>query len=297
MTGRTATAVLPRLLTVVVLVTSGVYLLVYLYRWEWNRALVSGVFFLAAQMALGFSVLFRRLRAIENHLEEASRHEVRALPSMATQRLRATPVDHPNPFAWLAPQEGRLGVFVPVLLGAGVMLSALAYVVERTAQLTAAPGVDRRLSRRLDVLAPPPGGLTDSGPPLLQPPPARRRSRLWPAAGAVLAIGGLVLAIDAIADATQSRPDDSPRPAETVISLVIQHRGEAPSALVAGEALWSSCRPTLVDEQPSRADVVAVADARVDLVLVPGVSELAERRLVGCLADLQIDLIQAAVVP
>ena len=30
---------------------SGTYLVVYLYRWEWNRAVISGVFFLAAEIA------------------------------------------------------------------------------------------------------------------------------------------------------------------------------------------------------------------------------------------------------
>ena len=44
-----------------VMVAAGWYVFVYLYRWEWNRALVSGIIFLAAEVALlGALVLERR---------------------------------------------------------------------------------------------------------------------------------------------------------------------------------------------------------------------------------------------
>ena len=52
MGGLTGLRVASRLLLVGVLVASGGYVLVYLYRWEWNRALMAGVFFLAAEIAL-----------------------------------------------------------------------------------------------------------------------------------------------------------------------------------------------------------------------------------------------------
>ena len=42
---------------------------------------------------------------------------------------------------------------IPVLLGAGVILSAIAYVVERVAEATAIPLFDRRISTRLSALA------------------------------------------------------------------------------------------------------------------------------------------------
>jgi hypothetical protein len=285
-------ALLPRLVTVVVLVASGTYLLVYLYRWEWNRALVAGVFFLAAELALGFSIVLRRLRKIEEHIGAAEPPG----KSIAEARLASTPADRPNPFAWLSPADNRLSVFVPVLLGAGAVLSALAYVAERVAQTTAGPGVDRRLSRRLDLLAPPAGGLTGLGrPPALPPPPPRRSPLL-----VVLALVGValvtVVGIDLLADATQSRPDPGPPPAQTSIELAIDRRSEVTTVALAGEALWATCRPVLGEDQPERVEIVEVADDRVDIVLRPGVGELAHRRLVGCLTDLQLDLVQARVV-
>ena len=140
-----------RLLAGVVLVLSGAYMIVYLYRWEWNRAIISGVFFVAAEVALATSMILRRLRALEGReapqLAEAS--------PRVLERIRETPVDRPDPFAWLRPRSGRLGVFVPVLLGAGAILSALAYVVERFAEATALPSVDRRLASRMSVVASP----------------------------------------------------------------------------------------------------------------------------------------------
>ena len=45
------------LLVAVTLVASGAYVLVYLQRWEWNRALIAGVFMLASEMILVAAVL------------------------------------------------------------------------------------------------------------------------------------------------------------------------------------------------------------------------------------------------
>ena len=99
-----------RLLVLVVLGLSGAYLLIYLYRWEWNRAIISGLFFVAAEVALATSLVVRRLDALER--APAPRE---ATPS-TLDRLRATPAERPNPFAWLtaAGRQGP-GVFVGVL--------------------------------------------------------------------------------------------------------------------------------------------------------------------------------------
>ena len=49
-----------------------------------------------------------------------------------------------------------MGVFIPVLLGAGVILSTLAYLVERIARFTAAPVAEHDLADRLATLSPAP---------------------------------------------------------------------------------------------------------------------------------------------
>ena len=83
-------------------------MIIYLYRWEWNRAIISGVFFVAAEVALATSMILRRLRP--------SRGAKAPQPSEASppvlERIRATPFERPNPFGWLTPPGGTLGVFV-----------------------------------------------------------------------------------------------------------------------------------------------------------------------------------------
>jgi hypothetical protein len=153
MNGRKA---LVALIAFATLAASGTYMFVYLYRWEWNRALISGVIFLAAEIAvigwvlngrisdLGRRVDDARSRRIAGHLDDA-----RNTPSTA--------------FEWLRGND-RLGVFVPILMGAGLALSAVAWIVEKVAKATTGRVSDRHLAHNLSRLAPPAGGfLDDSG--------------------------------------------------------------------------------------------------------------------------------------
>ena len=61
------------LLTVLLLLTAGLYVLVYLYRWEWNRAIVSGLFFLAALITFSTVLILRRLGGLEERLGDHER--------------------------------------------------------------------------------------------------------------------------------------------------------------------------------------------------------------------------------
>jgi hypothetical protein len=281
-------------ISILVLVASGAYMLVYLYRWEWNRALIAGVVFVSVEVALGVSLILGRLRRLEGRLAEQPRPAAPLAAAPAREVLASTPVAHPDPFAWLRPRPDRLGVFIPVLLGAGAVLSALAYVVERVGSATAGPVLDRRLARRLEALAPPAGGLTGTRGVT---PPSPRRSRGLRTVLAAIAVPLVAVAILVIREATESRPSAVGRPASTTIELVIEHRdGEADAELTA-DALWATCRWTVRAEEPLDARLERGSDDHVDLVLRPGLSELGARRLVGCLTDLQLDLIQARVVP
>lgn len=282
-----------RLVAGVVLGLSGAYLIIYLYRWEWNRAIISGLFFVAAEVALATSMITRRLRAIERRQQSPPEQS-----SLVLRRLRSTPVERPDPFAWLKSTSSRgTGVFVPVLLGAGVVLSALAYVVERVAEATALPVLDRHLARELSTLAPPPGGLL-GGPP--SPPTAdtKRRApgRLMAtalAAAAITVVGWL--GVQTLIEATQTRPDPADRPGRTTIELAVAQRGTGDGATEAAEALWVGCRSTL-GSLATTADVVGLGGDRVAVVLEPGIGELSTRRLTGCLTDLRVNLVRADVL-
>lgn len=142
----------------VTLVASGTYVFVYLYRWQWNRALVSAAIFIAAELGLMAWLLADRLRRVERRLDlatvDAERRRLEVIRSAAPPtRTR---------FAWLARPEG-MGVFIPVLLGAGALLSGLAWIVERLARATAGRAAESGLASQLAALEFPSGGLLDGG--------------------------------------------------------------------------------------------------------------------------------------
>lgn len=151
----------------VTLAASGIYVAVYLGRWEWNRAVVAGLIFLAAEVGLVGALMLDRLARLGRRLGELEQ----ASTSVSTRSLDSRPdptvvarleqVAPParKPFAWLDEASQRTSVFVPVLLGAGVLLSGVAWLVERVGRMTAGPVLQRRLARRLNALALPPGGL------------------------------------------------------------------------------------------------------------------------------------------
>ncbi len=140
------------------LLASGVYVFVYLYRWEWNRAQMSAAIFVAAEIGLIGWLLADRLRKVERRLE---------LTDLDAEHRRLTVIRGSAPpprvgFAWLA-RSDRMGVFIPVLLGAGALLSGVAWVVERLARATAGRTAEHGLARRLGGLELPPGGLLEAG--------------------------------------------------------------------------------------------------------------------------------------
>lgn len=178
------------LAAIVTMGAAGWYVFLYLTRWEWNRAVVAGVIFLAAEVALVGSLVIDRLAEIQRSLlVGGDRFEGHDRPPRRPQRrwedvrdpgghgdsdepdprvlarLNGSAPPAREPFAWLSRESGRLSVFVPILLGAGVVLSGAAWIVERLARFTAGPAIERTLARRLEALAPPPGGLLgDEGP-------------------------------------------------------------------------------------------------------------------------------------
>ena len=124
----------------------------------------------------------------------------RAHHLVAQRRLRnlGTEVDHlrqdecvrqrcgrpprPAPALRLAADPNRTNVFVPLLLGAGVLVSAVAWLVERIARATASPMLERDLSRRLGVLSIPSPGLPHRRRPgRPRGPPVRHGELTWSA--------------------------------------------------------------------------------------------------------------------
>jgi hypothetical protein len=167
------------LAAVVTALASGWYFFSYLTRWEWNRALVSAAIFLAVEMALFGSLVLDRIGRLSRSIAELKPARERAVTQPRPDvlaRIRDSAPEPRNPFAWLSPE--RSNVFVPVLLGAGVVISAIAWVVEKVARATAGPKLERGLAMQLETLAPPAGGLVEraADPFALFAPSGRRAS-------------------------------------------------------------------------------------------------------------------------
>jgi hypothetical protein len=140
-----------------VLVASGAYILIYLGRWEWNRSLLAGIFFLAAEVAMATAIVLQRMRGMERRIGQGvvrARAEAAVEgPPPALARIQETAPPPSDPFAWLRPRSDQFGVFVPILMGVGVVASGLAWLVERLARATARPALERGLAEHLRVLA------------------------------------------------------------------------------------------------------------------------------------------------
>ena len=163
---------LGKLAALVTLAASGAYVFIYLYRWEWNRAQMSAAIFIAAEVGMIGWLLADRMRRLERRLD----HAALDAEQRRMQILRATAPAPRTGFKWLMRPE-HSNVFIPVLLGAGAVLSGLAWIVERVAKATAGRAGEHGLARQLGELDLPSGGLLDGGVDplaLLRGPRARR---------------------------------------------------------------------------------------------------------------------------
>jgi hypothetical protein len=154
-------------LLLVTLVTSVWYFFAYLTWWEWNRALIAGILMVAAEIGLVTILLLSKLDSLGRRVADAGRAE------RIKARLDAAP-SRSKSFAWLR-DPNQMHVFIPVLLGAGVIASGLAWLVERIARLASRSGSTTTLSKDLATLAPSEGGFLGGDDPidLLQRPVTR----------------------------------------------------------------------------------------------------------------------------
>ncbi|MCF6507594.1 hypothetical protein E9549_09275 [Blastococcus sp. MG754426] len=138
------------LVGVLALLGSGGYLFVYVYRWEWHRALLVGILFLATLVGLCTGLVVRRLNAVAETVRASAAAQ---RPPGALERLRAAPVES-RPFTWLRPADlDRTHIFIPVLLGGGFVVSGIAWLVERVAGGSARAGVEREVADQLEEIA------------------------------------------------------------------------------------------------------------------------------------------------
>lgn len=134
---------------VATLLTGALYMIVSLNRWEWNRALFFGLIVLIAEVGLATGLVLRRLARLE--------YSLAAEPAVA-DIVRETRPPTPDRFAWLTRPE-QANVFITFIVGGGVILSGVAWVVDRVAARTSTPAGEERLTRALAPISYPHGGL------------------------------------------------------------------------------------------------------------------------------------------
>lgn len=137
------------LIAIGTLLGGAAYMAVSLNRWEWNRALFFGLIVLIAEVAVATALVLRRLARLERRDADNSIDVI----------VRETRPASPNRFAWLEESAGQFNVFITFLFGGGVVLSGIAWVVDRIAASTSTPARERHLARRLDSISYPCGSL------------------------------------------------------------------------------------------------------------------------------------------
>jgi hypothetical protein len=149
---------IPIVIMILTLLASGLYVFIYLKRWEWTRALFIGMVFIAAEVALAGWLIMQKLARIERRIA-ASRDEVsEVLDQSVLMRIRQSRPDYDR-FGWLKESMSRTNVFITMVVGGGVLLSGLAWVVDKIAAKSVVPSGERALAKDLDSIALPTGHL------------------------------------------------------------------------------------------------------------------------------------------
>lgn len=134
------------------------YLFSYVIRWQWNRALFAAAITVALLVLLGTAAVLRKLERIETAMD-ADRDRLRRDPLLEDLQATRPQRDH---FAWLRERTTTPNVFITVLLGGGVVVSAIAWVVGKIGEGTTTPAAERRLVEAMDPLRFPDEGLQPS---------------------------------------------------------------------------------------------------------------------------------------
>jgi len=294
---------------------AGTYVVIYLYRWQWQRAILCGVLLLVVEVMLLGIVLLGRLARIEEQMRDADRRQEDVLARLREKDARPAG----DRFRWLDEPTSRTYVFVPVLMVTGVLLSGLAWIVQRIASATARPTAERRLAGRLAVLAAPdpardadpngtddPNGKNDlddlAGLDDLPPIGVGARGRRGRAARVlVVSVVGAALAgalVVGLAELTQTREEDAKNSEATSLLLKVDMRGTNMTAereSLAARQLWERCRDS-TSVPLSRATLGTLGDGLFAGVVQPALTDHDRMRLRGCLEDTGLDRTHLTVV-
>jgi hypothetical protein len=135
------------------LLAGALYMVVSLNRWEWNRALFFGLIVLIAEIALATGLVLRRLARLEYMVKSESNGDPAVVQILSETRPSR------DRFAWMRESTGQLNVFITFLVGGGVILSGIAWMVDKVASKTSSPKGEQQLANQLYPISYPAGGL------------------------------------------------------------------------------------------------------------------------------------------
>ncbi len=270
---------------------SSIYVVIDLARWEWNRAVISALVMIAALIVLVAMMLFRQLHRIEQRMDALERSgDVDTLGALRSANAAAAG----RHFRWLERPPDGLGVFIPVLLGAGVLMSLVAYLIERIAGLFAAATLDPRTASKLGADLPLGNGLPPSAQldPMTRAP-VRRRTALVTVLVLTFALsmGAVVL----LRELTQTRPGEVASAGSTAVVLDIDQRRQSRPLPTVAEDLFGSCRSRLPGDVELTV-ITQVDDERVMIEFDRALGRTGRVRIVGCLEDHTLDRVRADVL-
>lgn len=144
------------------LLGSAGYLFVYIARWQWNRALFSGIALITTLLVMGIGLVLHRLGEVRDALEDrdggASGPDTALLADLQATRPQR------DQFAWLRESVEHPNVFITLLLGGGAIVSAVAWLAGKVAEGTTTPQAESKLAERMGPLAFPEQGLAPAEP-------------------------------------------------------------------------------------------------------------------------------------
>jgi len=272
---------------------AAIYFFVYLYRWEMHRALVAGVLFVAGEIAVATTLVLRKLESLrvpsQASVDSHSSSDVRVEPLPSTRDQSQTAQRH---FRWLG--VDRMNVFIPVLLGANIIVSGVAWLVEHLAR--GSPLQGRSVERDLASLAIPAGGFVEasSSRGLVVDHRATRSNGvsrfLRPVTFFTLA--ALVVMFVLLALSGRSRPDADTAGLRSNVMISLDTRNGLDHD-VAARSLFEACHPMI--ENQRLVDLRRLETGRYLIVVEPALGEQARRRFLGCLDDGVLERVHADI--
>jgi hypothetical protein len=270
-----------------VVAVAGAHFIYYLANWEWSRAGIAGLALVSALVIGGTFLVLGRLRRLERRLEEVLLALQAAPSGSAVPALTETPTPdiEPRPdFPWLAAptathalgavllalvawEPPEQGVFIPVFLAAGIVISAVAAGVERLAALR------QRGSAGATLHAAPPTAreVLDSRP----------RTTLLALVAAGAAVGGLVVGGLYLVSHYWSEPIG---PGITTMTVVVDNRGPTTTDIEVVETVGRYCCVNSGTEVQFQGVQPGPGEASL-LRLSPLLDEDAQNRYIGCVED------------